>query len=85
MTLHGTQLRHHNDSHGTSEQQAVTTDVQTLLEPYNAVRPLGLGTCHTVIPSLTPLTLTAQGWRLIFGFIAVSMAVEDCGLHLELL
>ena len=85
MTLQGAQLRNHYDSHGTSEQQAVTTDVQTLLEPYNAVRPLGLGTCHTVIPSLTPPALTAQGWRLMFGFIPVRMALEDCDLHLELL
>ena len=82
MALQGAKLRHHNGSHGTSEQQAVTTDVQTLLEPYTVVRPLGLGTCHMVIPSLTPPALTAQGWRLMFGFIAVRMFLEDCGLTL---
>ena len=85
MTLQGAQLRRPNGSHGTSEKQAVTTDVQTLLEPYNVVRPLGLGTCHTVCPSLTQPALTAQGWRLMFGFTAVRMLFGDCGLHSGLL
>ena len=85
MTLQGVHLRHPNGSHGTSEQQAVTTDVQTPFETYNVVRPLGLGTCHTVCPSLTLPVLTAQGWRSMFGFIAVRMLLEDCGLRFGLL
>ena len=43
MTLQGAQLRHHNDSHGTSEQQAVTTDVQTLLDTLQRCKASGLG------------------------------------------